>query len=282
MEVDYKTAKEAFVADNVGSSIWSIQITSFTALTAYIVYSTLSRQTRGPYFDYITTILTLLLSMTLSSHRPYFLNGILLLIGCIGHLASPKAIKRKNDASKRSQGKWLDESDSDEEPSEPVYTSSTSMGMSRMSTSSSTALSSPISPVDSTDGTLSPDRLEKPGSSQRTFKRRHSPTPSTHTHTAINVLPTPETNTFEMDKSSYPSNPRARNRASESSDMASKPTLPFLTVYRSHMMIMTIHCILAVDFPVFPRHQGKCEDFGTSLVRLPDCIMTAYTRWMWV
>jgi phosphatidylinositol glycan class W len=34
-------------------------------------------------------------------------------------------------------------------------------------------------------------------------------------------------------------------------------------------MVMTIHCILAVDFPVFPRWQGKCEDFGTSLVSCP-------------
>ena len=32
------------------------------------------------------------------------------------------------------------------------------------------------------------------------------------------------------------------------------------------MMIMTVHCILAVDFPVFPREQGKCENYGTSLV----------------
>lgn len=32
------------------------------------------------------------------------------------------------------------------------------------------------------------------------------------------------------------------------------------------MMVMTVHCILAVDFPIFPRVLGKCEDFGTSLM----------------
>ena len=32
------------------------------------------------------------------------------------------------------------------------------------------------------------------------------------------------------------------------------------------MMIMTVHCILAVDFPIFPRSQGKCEDVGMSLM----------------
>jgi phosphatidylinositol glycan class W len=32
------------------------------------------------------------------------------------------------------------------------------------------------------------------------------------------------------------------------------------------MMVMTVNCILAVDFPVFPRALGKCEDFGTGLM----------------
>lgn len=43
--------------------------------------------------------------------------------------------------------------------------------------------------------------------------------------------------------------------------------LPALTVYRSHMMLMTILAILAVDFPAFPRALAKCETFGVSLVR---------------
>lgn len=43
-------------------------------------------------------------------------------------------------------------------------------------------------------------------------------------------------------------------------------TQPFLSVYRAHMMLMTIICILAVDFQVFPREFAKCETWGTSLV----------------
>jgi glucosaminylphosphatidylinositol acyltransferase len=43
--------------------------------------------------------------------------------------------------------------------------------------------------------------------------------------------------------------------------------LPALTTYRAHMILMTILCILAVDFQVFPRALAKCETWGVSLVR---------------
>lgn len=45
--------------------------------------------------------------------------------------------------------------------------------------------------------------------------------------------------------------------------------VPYLTTYRSHMILMTIIAILAVDFPVFPRYLAKCESFGVSLVCVP-------------
>ena len=42
--------------------------------------------------------------------------------------------------------------------------------------------------------------------------------------------------------------------------------IPFITNYRSSMLVVTAVCILGVDFPVFPRRFAKTETFGFGLM----------------
>ena len=51
--------------------------------------------------------------------------------------------------------------------------------------------------------------------------------------------------------------------------------IEYITNYRSSMLLVTAICILAVDFPVFPRRFGKTENFGFGLM---DIGKAGFTR----
>ncbi|RPD60688.1 hypothetical protein L227DRAFT_623446 [Lentinus tigrinus ALCF2SS1-6] len=85
------------------------------------------------------------------------------------------------------------------------------------------------------------------------------------------LLPRRESGTFlpsALRHSREPSRTSSASRdASPSPALAIPiPPLPALTTYRAHMLLLTFICILAVDFPVFPRALAKCETFGVSLM----------------
>jgi phosphatidylinositol glycan class W len=245
-----------------------------------VLYACATRDKKSnPILDFTTMVLPLLLGVTAFSERPYTFNAFILALA--GYLFTtsrstsrhlPALVEKQKE---RSKGEWLDESDSDEELAEPLPSASLSLSPQPVSaTSSGISIGPPSNP--------SPSMLvpETP-TDQKARKRRHSPTPSTHNHMAIDILPTPELagpGILSSQQSSYPSPLAARLRQAQAQ---AKGRLPFLSVYRAHMMVMTIHCILAVDFSIFPRTQGKCESFGTSLVSF--CFRsTLMCRWTWV
>ncbi|KAI5453140.1 Glucosaminyl phosphatidylinositol (GlcN-PI) nositol acylation protein [Naganishia albida] len=81
--MEYKQAKEAFVAHNPGSSIAKVQAVSLVGWTSYVLYaSTVSvpvPRRPSPVRDYLTTFLPLLLGQTVFSSHPVAYNaGIIL------------------------------------------------------------------------------------------------------------------------------------------------------------------------------------------------------------
>ena len=44
------------------------------------------------------------------------------------------------------------------------------------------------------------------------------------------------------------------------------PRVAYITNYRASMLLITTICILAVDFPVFPRRLAKTENFGFGML----------------
>jgi glucosaminylphosphatidylinositol acyltransferase len=109
--------------------------------------------------------------------------------------------------------------------------------------------------------------------------------------TGLLLLLPPREQGTPLPSNGHPSRPTSPIATSPSTTSLASPLsaptiapLPSLTIYRAHMLLMTILAILAVDFPVFPRSLAKCETHGVSLVcsLLLLAIVNSYTfvtRW---
>lgn len=187
------------------------------------------------------------------------LNGVLALGAWVLGATTPRAWYPQRVTKPR--GRWLAESDSEDEggsgrrtptrrpkvklPSQ-VVAEANAAEAERRSSGSASALSSPISPDEGRRRRLSP----APGA--EAVIDIGSPQPQRHASPVKRDPPTPTHTHLPHSRAGRPLRPRTH--------------LPFLSVYRSHMMVMTVLAILAVDFPVFPRVLGKTEDWGTGLM----------------
>lgn len=100
--------------------------------------------------------------------------------------------------------------------------------------------------------------------------QRSSPSPTPTPNASLETLTQNHTRSMSIVETvDRLSGPASVEPAGKFETQMSFGPVPYLTIYRSHMILMTTIAILAVDFPVFPRRLAKCESFGVSLVCAP-------------
>lgn len=197
--------------------------------------------------DWVTMVLPLLLAVTLFSTlgTALALNVVLAGVGVLGGALG----RRRGIVREKPKGRWLDESDSDDDAPSGTPVVAHRAKPPSLVLAEEAPLPTPISRTSSLSSPIS--------------RRRTSPSPD-----ASVAVSMPDSPTWQFPPTLKEPVPR-HHRQQEKEMPAPKRAgghIPFLSVYRAHMMVVTVLCILAVDFPIFPRILGKCESFGTSLM----------------
>ena len=75
-----------------------------------------------------------------------------------------------------------------------------------------------------------------------------------------------------MNKKDATSTSRSLGSSFANMAISNGKVVDYITNYRSSMLIVTAICILAVDFPIFPRRFGKTENFGFGLMDIGNTL----------